>query len=299
MKHNFFIGVCSNKQTIMSNANEKMISVKCPNPNCGKEKSIGVPDYLFEKKQVGLLKIQIHQGVVCEHEFIIFLDRKGSIKGFESIDMAINLSDITGRTIGQRLFLRDLLKIYGLFAVESMIHAIILSCPITLIRKSEEKNRSNDINKLFNEFLPDGFKNPMITNSIEESQLKKAKIDEYLVISPSGIVTQTPWQDIPFTYEANLIKKANEILDDESQAVIIEQDLEFIFKKGKFIADLLKQKNLIYEDELKDLIAKQFSDATVTDYDINFLKRVIKARFNSDIGKVKIRSFDKLKEGLW
>ena len=46
------------------------------------------------------------------------------------------------------------------------------------------------------------------------------------MISPYGMIAQTPWQDIDFKYERELIKKALDILDDESQGVIVQQQVE-------------------------------------------------------------------------
>jgi hypothetical protein len=171
--------------------------------------------------------------------------------------------------------------------------------PIILMRHSNDKNRSPEINKLLNEFLPDNYKNPSATLSIEDKEYKKAHIDDSLVINPEGLLAQTPWNDIPLNFEHNIMRKALDILDDESQSVIIQQELETLIKKAKFVTDTIKDKAQIYEDDLKELIKKEFSDNNVTDYDIILLKRVVQRRFKGDINKIKIRSFDKLKQGLW
>jgi len=283
----------------MSEIKEKSVEIKCPVPECNTTKTIKIPEYLFEKKQVGLIKIQIHEGICCQHKFIIFLDRKGGIKGYEQIDMQINLVDLANRTIGQQVFLKDLLKMYGEYSVGSIIHSVIMKYPIILLRHTDEKNRAPEINKLLNDFLPDNFKNPSATLSVEDKEYKKAKIEDSLVINPEGMLAQTPWNDIPLTFEQNVMRKALDILDDESQSVIIQQDLETLMKKAKFVTDIIKDKSQIYEDDLKELIKKEFSDNGMSDYDIIMLKQVVQRRFKGDINKIKIRSFDKLKQGLW
>ena len=105
--------------------------------------------------------------------------------------------------------------------------------------------------------------------------------------------------DIAFDFEQSLIRKALDILDDDSQAVIIQQELEFLFKKANYITGVIKEKPQIYEDDLKALVHKEFADAEISDYDLILLKRIVQRRFKGDIAKIKIRSFDKLKQGLW
>ncbi len=154
---------------------ERNVEIKCPTQDCGAVKTIQIPDYLFEKKQVGLLKIQIHQGVCCDHQFIIFLDRKGEVKGYEHIDVQIDLSELSGQTVGQKLYIRDLLKMYSDFAVSNMLHAITLNYPILILRAAGEKNRANNINKLFNDYLPENYKNYGIVISIERKGISKSQ----------------------------------------------------------------------------------------------------------------------------
>ena len=59
------------------------------------------------------------------------------------------------------------------------------------------------------------------------------------------------------------------------------------------------KEELIYEDELKDKFKKQFMQKRVSNYELELIKSVLDKRFKKDISKIKIRSFNKLKEGLW
>ena len=283
----------------MGSDDSKTIQVACPVPECGCTKEVSVPKYLMEKKIVGTLKIQIHRGVCCPHEFIVFIDRKGVIRGYENIDMSIDLAEYAGRTIGAKIYLRDLLNKFREYAIGSILHGIILKVPIVILRRSDEKSRSTEINTLLNEFLPEKQRIPMIVSTIEEKDYKSAKIDDALVLSPDGLVANTPWSDIPLNYESDLMRKALDILDDEGQAIIIEQEIEYLFKKVEYVNEEIKKIVSIYEDDLKDLIKREFHEQNVSDYDIMLYKQVVKFRYKGPIEKIKIRSFSKLKEGLW
>lgn len=273
------------------------VNIECPNPECKTQKTVKVPSYLFENKKVGLIKIQIHKGVCCDHQFVVFLDKKGGVKGYENIDIQIDLSSFANRSVGTQVFLKDLLNQYKQIATASMIHAIIIGTPIKILVRNEDNSKG--INILLNSFLPDDKKQPFLIHSIPEKDFKKAKIEDDLVINPEGYIAQTPWQDIAMNFESSCIQKALDILDDESQAIIIQGEIETLFAKAKYIAELVKKEKQIYEDDLKELINKEFPGSNTSDYDILLLKRVVGQRFKGDISRIKIRSFDKLKEGLW
>ncbi|MBD3342499.1 MAG: hypothetical protein GF353_25590, partial [Candidatus Lokiarchaeota archaeon] len=61
-------------------------------PICQKEKAIQVPDSVFAQKKFGTIKIQVPIGAVCpDHQFIVFVDSKGIIRGYEKIDIQMSM----------------------------------------------------------------------------------------------------------------------------------------------------------------------------------------------------------------
>ncbi len=280
-------------------SDEKKVMVKCPNEGCGKSKEISIPNYLLQNKKYGTLKIQLHAGVCCEHEFIAFIDRKGIVRGYESINTTIDLAEFSNRTTGEKIYLRDLIKMMGDYAISFLLHAVIIDVPIVILRAESEKNRSSGFNTLLNSYLPDEYQNPMMITSIFESGFKKVKIDKALILSSKGLIANTPWSEIEYTLENNIMVKALDILDDESQSVIIQQDIAVVLEKASFINDHLKKIDQIYEDDLKDMIMREFTETAVDDNEIILLKHIIQNRFKGSVSKIKIRSFSKLKEGLW
>lgn len=282
----------------MPETEDLIIEVICPIPSCGKTSTVKVPNYLFDNKKMGTLKIQVHQGICCEHEFIAFISKAGKVRGYELIDMAIDLSKVEKSHESEQLYLRDLLKKYGDYAISSCLHALLLAQPIFLLRTKYEESKASEITSLFNSFLPDKFREPMVMVScILEMEYKKAKIEDSLVVSPTGLIAHTPWSDIALTVEADIISNALSILDDHSQPMVIQQELSKILDQADFIHEYIKSGD-IFEDDLADKLSSQF-DEEFDEYRMKLLKSIVEHRFHGNLKRIKIRSFSKLKEGLW
>ncbi len=277
---------------------EEEIAIEVECPTCQKKKKIGVPKYLFTNKKMGTLKVQIHTGICCEHGFIAFVAKNGKIRGYESIDMAINLSKIEASVSQEKLFIRDLLKKYGDYALTSCLHSVLLNIHICFLRKKTDRSRTAEISKLFNEVLPESHKQNLIQiSTIWDVDYRKAKIEDALVISPEGLIANAPWSEMPLDYEKDILSKALEILDDNSQTLVVQQELQESFKHAQFIAELIMEKE-IFEEELIEQFKSQFNKTPTATY-LKLLKQMVKHRFKGDTSKIKIRSFSKLKEGLW
>ncbi len=68
-----------------------MRELKITCPTCEAVKNVNIPKKLFTQKKDGCIKIQIPPGIVCpEHQFIVFLDQNGSIRGYEKIDLVMS-----------------------------------------------------------------------------------------------------------------------------------------------------------------------------------------------------------------
>ena len=63
----------------------KTLEITCP--VCGQIKNINIPESVFSQKKFGIIKIQVPLNAVCsEHQFIVFVDPKGSVRGYEKIE---------------------------------------------------------------------------------------------------------------------------------------------------------------------------------------------------------------------
>ena len=68
------------------------LNLICPYPNCGTNKTIDI-DKENLNRESGLTKIMI-DGLICEHKFVIYVDRNGSIRGCEKSDFTLSFDNI-------------------------------------------------------------------------------------------------------------------------------------------------------------------------------------------------------------
>ena len=280
----------------MSDNGEKDIQVQCP--TCQKEKMIKVPNYIFDNKKVGNIKIQIYKGICCEHQFILFLNKKAEIRGYETIDMNIDLSEVEESRSKDKIYLRDLLKTYGDYAVSCVIHSILLNIPIIILRTKYEGSRASEFTSLFNKFLPNTpNKKMMIVSNILEMEYQKAKIEDVLVINPTGIIINTPWKDIQLNFENNIVNETLKIIDDSTQTYVIQEAVAVLFKDAEFIKAIIDKEEIL-EDDIKRKIAFNFSHE-LSNKQLDLLKQILEHRYKSNVKRIKNRLLSKLDNGLW
>jgi hypothetical protein len=278
------------------------MEVQCPFSTCKKRKTIKIPAYLFENKEMGVIKIQIHPGICCNHEFIAFVGKqKGNhpkIRGYENIDLALDLSIPKNIDQKSQIYLRELFIQYGDLVLSSCLHALILNIPIFFIKHNYGSSNSLELNTFFNRFIPTEFNNPSVEISyLSENNYRNAKIENALVVSPNGVVAHTPWPDISLIHEKEIFQKAFESRDDVNVSEIIQPEILKLLNKAQFFFEQLKNSEY-FEEDMINMIANQFSEE-ISNEELHFLKQIVQFRLNGNIENLKIRSFSKLKEGLW
>ncbi len=284
---------------------DKKTMIQCP--QCQAQKIIEIPGYVFSQKRVGIIKIQIHSGSVCEHEFVAFVDQTGTARGYEKIDFQLQFTARTQaeHTATDKLYLEDLLETIGDFATLSIFRAFLFDWPVKIILGPADNPRFVErLNDLMVSFFPKDLNVKNLAQPLERRVFLKYDVKEEaeLLLDTGGLITNSPWgEKKQFEFENEVIKKALEIIDAGSQALLIQQEIANFRKKVEFLLKVLNNSKLIYENELKDKLSKEFrtkvSDA-ILDLFILFVKRRMPDN-DALLKKIHIRSFDKLKEGLW
>ena len=284
---------------------DKKTMIQCP--QCQAQKIIDIPGYVFSQKRVGIIKIQIHGGTICEHEFVAFVDQTGTARGYEKIDFQLQFTVRTAaeHAATDKLYLEDLLEAIGDFATLSIFRAYLFDYPTYIILGPADNPRFVErLNDLMLSFFPKEMGVKRLAQPIERRAFLKfdVKESEFLVLDTGGLITNSPWgEKKQFDYENEVIKKALEIIEPNSQALLIQQEIANFTKKVEFVLSLLNNIKLIYENELKDKLSKEFR-TKVTDTFLDLFLLFIRRRMPNNealLKKIHIRSFDKLKEGLW
>src|SRR4030042_7128400 len=89
---------------------DRMTLVVCP--ICQAQKFFEIPGYVLKQESAGIIKIQIHNPSVCEHDFVTFVDHTGKVRGYELIDYQLQFTSRTGKkhSTVDKLFLEDCLE---------------------------------------------------------------------------------------------------------------------------------------------------------------------------------------------
>ncbi|MBD3354088.1 MAG: hypothetical protein GF364_21580 [Candidatus Lokiarchaeota archaeon] len=281
-------------------ADEITLEVKCPFEGCENSKKIKVPSYIFDNKEFGSVKVQINRGIVCDqHQFVIFVDKKGRIRSYEKIDIQLEVERKEKETLDEDVDLNDIVSVIGDFALLNVLHALFLDIPVVIIVEEESDKRQTLLNNVCRNLFPELFESKKPLKFVNRTDYRKFKIKNLLAIDEKGFVLATPWTINQFDFEEFLLKKSLGAKDFKAQAVIFQQGITNFIKKVEYIQDLLKNKDVLYEEDIKSELTDHFMQKKVTDYDIDLIKEVLKFRYLEDISKIKLRSFDKLKESLW
>ncbi len=281
---------------------EMSLKVTCPVKDCGHSKDIKVPSYVFQNKAFGTLKIQIHKGIVCpEHQFVIFVDKKGKIRGYEKIDLQLTIAKKPAPEEDEvTTSLSELTETVGEFASLNIFHAFLLNVPIVIFVKEDSENLKNNspIQKMIKELFLNVIKINEPLRYMKRADFKNFKMVNTLAIDEEGYILSSPWEINKFDLEQGILEKALETQDFKAQGIIFRQAVSKLIKKVEFISDFIK-KGEIYEEDIKSKIRNKFLQKKVTNYDVDIIKEILKFRYSADVSKIKIRSFDKLKESLW
>jgi hypothetical protein len=280
-------------------AQESLISLHVKCPMCENEKKITVPAYVFENKAFGALKIQIPKGGVCtEHQFVIYVDKKGNIRSYETTDY--QLPSLSREKKERLLTLKDFVGMVGIFATLNVIHALFLDLPIILVQSKVDKKMEKVINITLNSLFPGFFKNSAGISVMSRTDYTAFQDTEnHLAIDEQGYILLCPWEINKFEIEEDILKRVLELSDFSQQTIVFQQLLTSFFRKLNFVGEMLLKQDVVYEDELKEKFKKHFIQKRVSNYELELIKAVLENRFKKDVSKIKIRSYNKLKESLW
>ncbi len=275
--------------------NYKQLNVVCP--ICGLDKSITVPEAIFAQKKFGTIKIQVPMGAVCsEHQFIVFVDSKGTVRGYEKIDlhMAMPLEQPGKEGV---MTLRVLIQMFGFYGLFSLIHAKIFNYPVYVIIDKDSDLYSLDVevlNLIGDTILPEAYRGDARITFIEETDLNNIKIkDKKALIMAHQNILQTPWEE-KLKFEEEMIKNATEIIDDDEQVILLQQSIAKLIKEAEHSKSILENVREIYEDELIERLCKDLMIAKIDHYRLTLIKYFIKQRFSPKLAskiKNKVEEF--------
>lgn len=275
------------------------VSLTCP--ICKKKNTINVPEKVFEQKQFGSIKIQVPPGAVCpDHQFIVFLDPKGLVRGYERID--ILMGDKSTKAIkeaeegvGKEVSINILVKELGLYGVFSLLHAKLFGYPSYIIRNEVSEEFSTKINAFFNDLTKNEYSNPQQIEFLKDKDYNEVDLEREnaLLIDKHNNIMQTPWNE-KLKLEEEFIQKALEIINPEEQKVIIKQNVKNFIKEVKHTLRILENVKQIYDKDLITQLEKDLKLSNVSNFRVNLIRQFIISNISEDLGnkiKNKVKDF--------
>ncbi|MGQ4874022.1 MAG: hypothetical protein ACP6IY_08125 [Promethearchaeia archaeon] len=273
----------------------KELNVSCP--VCQTEKNIKVPEAIFSQKKFGTFKIQVPMGAVCEHTFIVFVDTKGIIRGYEKIDIMMAAPPTISKEDKEkgRFNLMRFIDLFGLYGVFNLIHAKIFNYPTYILKSDGFEQYEEIINKIGDRIIPEKYRGTANVQFLDISDYNKLKIKEKdaLIMDSQKNILQTPWEE-KLKFEEQIIKKALEIFDENEQMILIEQDIARLIKEAELSAEIVKELKEIYEDDLINELSKRLMMPKINHYRLMLIKEFIKRRIDPKLAakiKNKVEEF--------
>ena len=264
---------------------------------CQAIKSINVPEAVFAQKKFGTIKIQVPPGAICpDHQFIIFVDTKGIIRGYEKIDIHM-AAPVESGAPSDKQTIRSFVRIFGLYGLFSLIHAKVFKYPAYLIVNSGEQKMPEELlNKIGDSIVPERYRGTSNIKYIEATDYSKIKLKEKdaLLMDSQQNILQTPWEE-KLKLEESIIKKALDIIDDNEQFIILQQEVAKIVREAEHIQGILEGVKEIYEDDLIDRISRELMIPKINHYRLILIKDFLRRRISP---KVPLKIKNKVEEFL-
>lgn len=264
------------------------IQVTCP--ICSTVKNVEIPEKLFLQNRFKIIKVQIPRGGVCrEHNFIVFVDDKGIIRGYDQIDLLLK-STVQKEEVKKRFSLHHFISMFGLYGMLCLIHAKIFNYPAYIIKDKHSEDFSGIINKIGESLLPETYRGGFNIHFLEESNYNKIKLSEqnaFLMDSEHHIL-QIPWQE-KLIFEEEIIKKVLEILDENEQITLIQQNILKLIREAEYVIRVLEKENDVFEEDLMENMSRELMISKPNRYRISLIKEFIKQRSSPKLAN-KIKS---------
>lgn len=267
-----------------------MVDVRCP--VCSEWKNIDIPDDFTKHSTKGLLTVHVTPGMICEHSFIVYLDKNLVVRDCFVADFKIELSESSN--VQENSILEsdnikpDLLKLkLSEKLMAFIIKAIFLDQKVLMI--SDDQFLNPHIMNFFSQIFKDSFEFNL--NVISEEVYMKTKKDykEYIVLKKREIV-----RDKSKIISSKKLEIAKSIAhkffkedDVNSSLIILRNEIHKAYEFSQYIMELFKElkEESLTSKKIVDLIENKYHERIQISY-LKFLFELIKNYFKVQIPKI-------------
>lgn len=263
----------------------KEVEVTCP--VCELVKSLKIPEVVFTQKKFGTIKVQVPQGGVCnEHQFIVFIDTKGIIRGYEKIDLLMRVTQPQREIDSRDLTLNDIIQMFGIYGVFSLIHAKVFNYSAYVILGKFDSYDATAINILFENLIPEKYQGANWIEFIENTAYDKIKFKdkESLLIDSYKNIMQSPWDEkLKMKFEQSILKKALDIINEKEQLILLQRDIAKLISEAEYVIRELENVKELYDDVLIEKMSRELMISKINQYRLSLIKEFISRRYSSKL----------------
>jgi len=269
----------------------KKIPLTCP--ICKKKNTINVPESVLSQKKFGSIKIQIPPGAVCpDHQFIVFLDPKGLVRGYEKIDVFMGDGQVSHeeKDIKATISLNHLVKEFGIYGVFSLLHSKLFNYHSYILRGDTSKYNPQNLNDFFNDVSKNDYFDPPkieIQTEYDKEEVELNK-DNILLIDKDNNILHTPWKE-KLKLEEGFVKNALDILNPNEQKIIIKQNIASFIKKIRHTIRILQDTKKINNQELSKRLSKDLNLPAISNDQVEMIKKFIIRNVSEELGNKIIK----------
>ncbi|MBN1801266.1 MAG: hypothetical protein JW891_07150 [Candidatus Lokiarchaeota archaeon] len=259
----------------------KEVRVKCP--ICDYESSINIPEEILSQKKFGIFKIEVPAGAACRsHRFIVFVDTKGIVRGYERIDVLMeHEQNIDARSKNRSSFpsLSEAIKIIGLEPLAHLMHARIFDYKRAILIDNTSDEITEVLKIMGNIIMPREYRgHESEVNRIKIGEYDKEKFKDFLVIDLNKNIINIPWTG-KAKFEEEIIKKALEIFNPKEQLKLLQRDIKNFIHRAENTKLLMEEDQEQSKSDLIRKITKELRIPKLSKLELNLIFEFIKNRY--------------------
>lgn len=267
------------------------IEVRCP--VCAKWENIEISDFAMENITKGLLAVNIEAGMICDHTFIMYVDknlivRDCLIADFE-IEVSPSLETVDGISNEAESLNHDLIRLnIPEILMASVFRAIFLDRSVIII--SDDQFIANHIVHFFKYAMQNLFHNDIITMSKVEFKNSNNKYENHIVFDKIEVIQDRYNLVNPkkIMIERSIARKFLEEYDLVTGLIILRNEIQKAFEFSKTLADFIKDsdKNALNSKILINHIKEIYNEKIQINY-LTFLFDILHHYFKVELPQIK------------
>ena len=288
----------------MSNEEQIKCHVRCP--TCNKSENIFIPADTVRNSGKGLTTVLIPESICCEHSFQIFVDKNGSVRGYETPDFELKLTieeEPKSLDLSEKGVLQLIKGIFGEEIFTKFMRCAITDTGIFIITEQDyiKTEIFTFMNKIFGTEIPriEVYSMEDYNTKLRQKIHSSENISAFVFNAELSVIIK---ETFPKKFKMDQFKIVQTLMSqidmskqtDEEIIKKLSLNIDTILKFGTHIKSLIENKSIHNKKELEKILKKKISDKTDIKLNIEFLNELLKHRCNFDSDKAFLKVDEKL-----